>query len=266
MAAPAETDRMSFFEHIEALRPHLVRSVVVVCLLTIAAFLCKRWLIDGVLFGPLSASFPTNRLIDLLASRAGIDYRVSTLDTVQLINNTVAGQFNLHLRLSFITALIVAIPYLLGEVWSFVRPALTESEVAHCRRLAGRATAGFLLGLLFGYFIIAPLSISFLTQYSLSESVQNLIDVRSYLSTVVQSSVACALLFLLPLLVQLLCRVGLLSSDFLARYRRHAIVVLALLAAVITPPDAFSMVLVLGPLMLLYEYSIRVARRTEMRK
>lgn len=263
MTAPVETDRMTFFEHIEALRPHLVRSVVAVCLLTIVAFIGKRWLVDGVLFGPLSASFPTNRLIELLAAKAGIDYHPSTLATIDLINTTVAGQFNLHLRLSFTAALIAAFPYLLWEVWRFVRPALTDHEAAQCRLLAGRIVGAFFLGAAFGYLVLAPLSISFLTQYTVSPAVENLIDIRSYLSTVVQVTVACALLFQLPLLVRLLTQIGLLSSDFLVRYRRHAIVVLAILAAVITPPDAFTMVLVLAPLMALYEYSIGVARRVE---
>lgn len=266
MAAPADTDRMTFFEHIEALRPHLVRSVVAVCLLTLIAFIGKRWLIDGVLFGPLTASFPTNRLIDLLAAKAGIDYHCSTLDTIQLINTTVAGQFNLHLRLSFTTALLMAFPYLLWEVWRFVRPALTEKEASECRLLAGRIVAAFLLGAAFGYLILAPLSVSFLTQYTISSAVENLIEIHSYLSTIVQVTVASALLFQLPLLVRLLTQLGLLSSAFLRHYRRHAIVVLALLAAVITPPDAFSMVLILAPLVALYEYSIGVARSIERKR
>ena len=164
MAAPADTDRMTFFEHIDALRPHLVRSVVAVCLLTVVAFLCKRWLVDGLLFGPLSESFPTNRLVEFLATKAGIDYQSSTLATIELINTTVAGQFNLHLRLSFTAALIAAFPYLLWEVWRFVRPALTAKEIAQCRLLAGRIVGAFFLGAAFGYLVLSPLSISFLAQ------------------------------------------------------------------------------------------------------
>lgn len=265
MTAPADSDRMTFFEHIEALRPHLVRSAVVVCLLLIAAFCCKGLLIDGVLFGPLSASFPTNRLINLLAAAADLEYRATTLDTLQLVNTAIAGQFNLHLKISIVTALIVAFPYLIWEAWRFVRPALTLRERQLCRRMAWQVCGAFLLGLCFGYLVIAPLSISFLTQYTVSEAVHNLIDVRSYLTTVMQVSVACALLFQLPLLVRLLTHIGVISSDLLRRYRRHAILILALLAAVITPPDAFSMVLVLLPLMGLYEYSIGVAKRAEKR-
>lgn len=263
MTAPADSDRMTFFEHIEALRPHLVRSAVVVCLLVVIAFCCKGMLIDGVLFGPLTERFPINRLINLLAERADLAYRVTTLDTLQLVNTAVAGQFNLHLKISIIAALIVAFPYLIWELWRFVRPALTPNEHRLCRRVAWQVAGAFLLGLGFGYLVIAPLSINFLTQYSVSAAVENLIDVRSYLSTVIQVSVACALLFQLPLLVRLLTRIGLISSELLRHYRRHAILVLAIVAAVITPPDAFSMILVLLPLMGLYEYSIGVAQRIE---
>ena len=265
MAAPASQDpqQMGFFEHVEALRPHLVRSAIALCVLLAAAFCCKRLLIDELLFGPLQADFPTNRLLVWLAERSGLDYTLPTLDRLRLINTSLAGQFNLHLRISFIAALVVGFPYLLWELWRFARPALTAREQALCRRTAARVAVAFVGGLLFGYFILAPLSIAFLAGYTASAAVQNLIEVDSYLSTVVQVSIACGLLFQLPLLVQLLTRMGILSAAWMRRYRRHALVVLALLAAVVTPPDAFSMLLVLAPLAGLYQYSIGVAARAE---
>ncbi len=263
MAGTTEPDRMTFFEHIEALRPHLLRSAAVLGVLFVVALCCKGLLIDGLLFGPLTADFPTNRLINLLAAEAGLDYRVTTLDTLQLINTSVAGQFNLHLKISILAALVITLPYAVWELWRFVRPALTGRERTICRRMAARVVGAALLGLCFGYLILAPLSVSFLTQYTVSAAVQNMIDIRSYLSTVIEVTIACALLFQLPAVVRLLTHLGLISSELLRRYRRHAIIVLALLAALITPPDAFSMVLVLLPLTALYEYSIRVARRTE---
>lgn len=263
---PNDPQRMTFFEHVEALRPHLVRSAVAVVLLVVVAFCCKRQLVDGLLFGPLQADFPTNRLLLWLAERSGIDYALPTLDRMRLVNTTLAGQFNLHLRLSFTAALVCSLPYLLWELWRFVRPALTPREQRLCRRTASRVGAAFLCGLAFGYFILAPLSIAFLASYSVSDAVQNLIGIDSYLSTVVQVTIACALLFQLPLLVQLLTRMGLLTAERMRRYRRHAIVGLAALAAVITPPDAFSMLLVLLPLTGLYQYGIRVAARTERRR
>lgn len=257
---------MGFFEHLEALRPHLVRSGVVLCVLLVAAFCCKRLLIDELLFGPLHAGFPTNRLLMRLADLSGIDYTLPTLDRLQLINTTLAGQFNLHLRISFIAAFVLGFPYLLWELWRFARPALTPREQRLCRNTAGRVALAFIGGMLFGYFILAPLSIAFLAGYTASAAVRNLIEVDSYLSTVVQVSIACGVLFQLPLLVQLLTRMGILSAAWMRRHRRHAIVALALLAAVVTPPDAFSMLLVLAPLAGLYQYSIGVAERAERQR
>ena len=235
----SDTDEMTFAEHIDALRPHLVRGVLAILALAVAAFLCKGLLIDGVLFGPMSAGFPTNRLLVWMA-----------------------GQFNLHLKISMVAAFCIGFPYLLWELWRFARPALTERELRGCRRFVFYVSAGFFAGLLFGYFVIAPLTIGFLSQYSVSEQVTNMIDVGSYLSTVLNVSIACAVVFQLPLLVYFLTRMGLVSPDFLRRYRRHALVALAILSAVITPPDVFSMILVLLPLFGLYEYSIRISERT----
>lgn len=255
------TTEMTFFEHIDALRPHLVRGAAAILVLAVAAFLCKKALVDTVLFGPLSPDFPTNRLLGHLAALSGLDALGGRTDHLQLVSTTMAGQFNLHLKISMVAALAAGFPYLLWEVWRFVRPALTERELHGCRRFVLYVSAGFFAGLLFGYFLIAPLTIGFLSQYSVSDTVVNMIDVNSYLSTVVDVSIACAVVFQLPLLVHFLTRMGLIGPEFLRRYRRHAIVILAVLAAVITPPDAFSMVLVLIPLAGLYQFGIHISER-----
>lgn len=253
---------MTFAEHIDALRPHLVRGAAAILALSVAAFACKTLLVDNVLFGPTLTGFPTNRLLMWLAGFAGIDFAPG-IEQMQLVNTTMAGQFNLHLKISMTAALCIGFPYLLWELWRFVKPALTEREMRGCRRFVLYVSTGFFAGLLFGYFVIAPLSIAFLSQYSVSSAVTNLIDVNSYLSTVLSVSIACAVVFQLPLLVHFLTRMGLVGPEFLRRYRRHAIVVLAVLAAVITPPDIFSMVLVLVPLYGLYEFSIRISARAQ---
>ncbi len=258
-------DEMSFGEHLHALRPHLMRSAGAILLLAVAAFCCKNFLIDDLLFGPLRPDFPTNRLLAWLGAYSPIDPSNLQPTGLRLINTTVAGQFNLHLTVSLAAACTIGFPYLLWELWRFVRPALTVRERQACRRFVGCVSAGFFAGLAFGYLLIAPLSIAFLTQYTVSGRVANLIDVHSYLATVLNVSLACALVFQLPLLVWFLTRMGLLSAEWLRRYRRHAVVVLALLAAIITPPDAFSMMLVLLPLYGLYEASIRIAERTARR-
>lgn len=265
MQADRDEGQMTFYEHIEALRPHLVRSALLFVVVLLAAFAAKTLVVDQLLFGPLQAAFPTNRLLLYLASLSGIDYTLPSLSGLQLVNTTMAGQLNLHLQIAAIAALVVTLPYLVWELWRFVKPALHPHEKRVCRSLAGRVVGAFLFGTLFGYFIMAPLAVNFLAGYRVSSEVINMIDARSYLSTVIQSTLACALLFQLPLLVQLLSRMGLLTAAWMRRYRRHAILMLALLAAFITPPDAFSMILVLIPLMGLYEYSIRVAERNAPR-
>lgn len=260
-----DTGEMTFAEHLDALRPHLVRGAAVVLALAVAAFCCRGLLVDTVLFGPLREGFPTNRLLAWFGELSEMaDLQVDDSD-FRLVSTTMAGQFNLHLTISVAAAFALGFPYLLWELWRFVRPALTERELAGCRRFVLWVSAGFFAGLAFGYFLIAPLTIGFLTRYRVSDRVENMIDAGSYLSTVTNVSIACAVVFQLPLLVHFLTRMGIVGPEFLRRYRRHAIVVLAILAAVITPPDAFSMILVLLPLYGLYEVGIRIAERTALR-
>lgn len=254
---------MTFAEHIDALRPHLVRGAGAILVLVIAAFSCKKFLIDTLLFGPMSAWFPTNRLLTYIGQATGIDGLAVDPGAFHLVSTTMAGQFNLHLAISVTTAFVVGFPYLIWEVWRFVRPALTEREARGCSSFVGYVSLGFFAGLAFGYFVVTPFSIGFLTQYRVSDLVENMIDVNSYLSTVINVTLACAIVFQLPLLVHFLTRMGILTPEWLRRYRRHALVVLAILAAVITPPDAFSMIMVLMPLYGLYEYSIRISARTQ---
>ena len=257
-----ETDEMTFAEHIEALRPHLVRSAVAIVVLMIVAFCCKGFVVDTILFGPISDWFPTNRLLAHLADFSGMEYLAVKEQNFQLVNTSMAGQFNLHLSISLATAFAVGFPYLLWEVWRFVKPALTPSELGACHRFVGYVSLGFFVGLLFGYLMISPLTVAFLSQYQVSKEVVNMIDISSYLSTILNVSLACAVVFQLPLLVYFLTRMSIVTPALLRHYRRHALVVLSLLAALITPPDAFSMVLVLLPLYLLYEFGIRISGRT----
>ena len=271
---------MGFWGHLAALRPHLVRSAVAVVVVAVVAFLSKHFLIETVLFGPKSADFPTNRLLlaaghalaDLCAwinSWSGLSLSVNTeaFDVANLdfrvINTQMAGQFNLHMKVSMISGLVLAMPYVLWEFWRFVRPALTPREIAATHRFVFWASTFFFAGLLFGYFVLVPLSVSFFINYQASPSIVNMIDVGQYLSTVIVASVASALVFQLPLLIYFLTRMGLISSAFLKRYRRHAFVVLLVIAAIITPPDIFSLVLVIIPLYGLYELSIRLSARIE---
>ena len=277
-----ESAEMDFWSHFAALRPHLVRGAAAVVVIAVAAFFARHFLIDVVLFGPKSAGFPTNRLLletghglaalcGWINALTGLSlsvnpeaFDVSNLD-FRVINTAMAGQFNLHMKISFVTGLVLAMPYVRWEFWRFVRPALTQREIAATHRFVFWISACFFTGLLFGYFVIVPLSVSFFINYEASASIVNMIDVNQYLSTVIVASLASALVFQLPLLVYFLTRMGLVSSSFLKRYRRHAFVGLLVIAAIITPPDIFSLILVIIPLYWLYELSIRLSSRIERR-
>ena len=251
----------TFGDHLEALRPHLLRSAAAFALLFAAAFVCKKLLVDTILLGPLDDNFPTNRLIASLAERLGFDSTAAPGSTLTLVNTSMAGQFNLHLKISFLAALVGAFPYTVWEVWRFVKPALTQHELDACRHLTLGISLCFLTGVAFGYFVTAPVTVGFLSRYDVSPAVVNMIDANSYLATVVNVTLACGVLFQLPLLVRFLARAGIVTADMLRRYRRHALLLLTLLSAIITPPDVVSTIIIVMPLYALYEFGIQIAER-----
>ncbi len=269
---------MTFFEHLEDLRPHLMRAVGALFVIAILAFFFSRFIIDGLLFGPQSPDFPTNRWLcemgyamnDLLGWLGGLVGAEWSMDpTVMCLNQTdynmvnfkVAGQFNLHLKMSMVTGFVLGIPYLLWEIWQFVKPALTPKERSGTRMFVFYVSLCFFAGLLFGYYVVSPISLHFFLNYAVSDTITNNIDINSYFSQVIGVSLGIGLVFQLPLLIYFLTRIGIFSPKFLRRYRKHAAVILAFVSAVITPPDLFSLILVMIPLYMLYEFSIFLSSR-----
>jgi len=182
-------------------------------------------------------------------------------DPIELISIKMSGQFTTHINISLVAGLILAFPYVFWEFWSFFRPALYEKERKYARGAVTMASLLFIAGVLFGYFIITPLSINFLGSYRVSDIVTNQINVSSYIGSVTSVALSAGVTFELPIVVFFLARIGVLTPDFMRKYRRHAIVIVLVVAAVITPPDIFSLVLVSIPLLLLYEASIFIAGR-----
>ena len=257
-----ERSEMSFFEHLDALRPRLLRSGAVLLLLAVLCFACRELLVT-VVTGPESPWFPTNRFFGWLAERMSSEsLRINSRPLV-LINTEMAGQFNLHLSMSLFGALILGVPYVLWELWGFVKPALTESELRASRRIVLYVTLCFFTGVAFGYFVLCPLSVNFLSNYEVGGQIANMIEIGSYVSLVTTLPLVCGVVFLLPVVVWILSRAGLLTAAFMRRYRRHALLFLSIGAAIITPPDVASMVLVLVPMYGLYELSIGIAVRGE---
>jgi len=256
---------MTFGEHLDEIRKILVRVVVVFVLLFIVLFAIKGIVLD-IVFAPIRETFPTNRLFNFMADLLGSDTLRIHPDNVELFNNKMAGQFMLHIKSSFIGAFIIAFPYLIWELWLFVKPAIPAQQRKQSIRYAIETPIWFVMGLLFGYYIIAPLAINFLGNYQVSDQISNIIDVSSFLTTVLSVSFAAAVSFQLPLLIRLLATIGVVSSQGMRQYRKIAVAALLIFAAIITPPDIVSQVLIFIPCYALYEYGITIASRIEARR
>ena len=256
---------MTFGEHLDEIRKILVRVALVFALLFIVLFAIKGIVLD-IVFAPIRETFPTNRLFNFMADLLGSDTLRIHPDNVELFNNKMAGQFMLHIKSSFIGAFIIAFPYLIWELWLFVKPAIPEAHRKQSIRYAIETPIWFVMGLLFGYYVIAPLAINFLGNYQVSDQISNIIDVSSFLTTVLSVSFAAAVSFQLPLLIRLLATIGLVTSAGMRQYRKIAVAALLIFAAIITPPDVVSQVLIFIPCYALYEYGIRIAARIEARK
>ena len=256
---------MTFGEHLDEVRKILVRVALIFALLFIVLFSIKGIVLD-VVFAPISESFPTNRLFAWLAQLLNSDTLNIHPENVELFNNKMAGQFMLHIKSSIIGAFIIAFPYLIWELWLFVKPALPANRRKQSIRYVIETPIWFVLGLLFGYFVIAPLAVNFLGNYEVSDQISNIIDVSSFMTTVISVSFAGAIAFQLPLLIRLLATVGLVSADGMRQYRKVAAVALLIFAAIITPPDVVSQCLIFVPCYILYEYGIGIAERIEKRR
>lgn len=260
-----DSAEMTFGEHLDELRKILIRVALVFALLFIVLFTMKGVVLK-VVFAPITPEFPTNKLFTWLATAMGSDALNIHPENVQLFNNKMAGQFMLHIKSSVVGALVVAFPFLIWQLWLFVKPALPPHQRKQSIRYVLETPIWFILGLLFGYYVIAPLAINFLGNYSVSEEISNIIDVGSYMSTVLGVTFAAALAFQLPLLIRLLATIGLISSQTMRQYRKVAVVALLVFAAIITPPDVVSQILIFVPCYALYEYGITIAKHIEARK
>ena len=255
-----EQGEMSFLEHLEVLRWHLVRSVSSIFIFAIAAFIAKGFIFDTLLLGPKSPNFWTYRMLCKLSERFGLSDLLCITDIpFELINISMAGQFTTHIIVSIIAGFIVSFPYIVFEIWRFIKPGLYEGERKYATGMVFYTSVLFMLGVLFGYYIIAPLSVNFLGSYRVSELVVNQIDLNSYFSTIATLVLASGVVFELPILIYFLTKIGVVTPDSLRQYRKHAVVGILILAAVITPPDVSSQILVFFPLMFLYEVSILVS-------
>ena len=263
--ADNEGAEMTFGEHLDELRKILIRVALIFSVLFIVFFILKGIVLD-IVFAPIRPEFPTNRLFTWLAAVLNSETLNIHPENVELFNNKMAGQFMLHIKSSIVGAFVVAFPYLIWELWLFVKPALPPYQRKQSIRYVVETPVWFIIGLLFGYYVISPLAINFLGNYTVSDQISNIIDVGSFMSTVLGVSFAGAIAFQLPLLIRLLATLGIIGSESMRQYRRLAVVVLLVFSAVITPPDVVSQILIFVPCYALYEYGIRIARRIEIQR
>ncbi|MBI1221912.1 MAG: twin-arginine translocase subunit TatC [Bacteroidetes bacterium] len=258
---------MTFMDHIEELRWHLVRSIIVVLAMTVLAFVFKNILFDQIIFGPKRLDFWTYRaLCDLGYRIYGDDSLCIKEFSFRITNISMSGQFTSHLFISFLAGIVLAFPYIIWEIWRFVKPALHATEKNKTRGVVFYGSLLFAAGVLFGYYFLSPISVNFMGSYKVSDEVENYISLDSYLNFVASLTFGSGLLFELPLAIFFLAKIGLITSDYMKRYRSYAFVIILIISAIVTPPDVASQILMTLPIYGLYEIGIWIARRVEKRQ
>lgn len=255
----ANNELMTFGEHLEVFRRMLLRVLGVAAVLGIAIF-CAKDITFGLLLAPTDSHFVTYRAIERMASTVGMDFHFEPY-AVQLINTELASQFTTHMSASFYLALLFASPYVVVELYRFIAPALYENERRHSVALAVAIYGLFILGVLMNYYVLFPFALRFLGTYQVAATVVNQINLSSYISTFVTLTLLMGLVFQLPIASLLFAKLGVLSAPFMKRYRRHALVLIAVVSAIITPPDVFTCCMVMVPMYGLYEISILIVAR-----
>jgi len=252
---------MTFWDHLDELRMHILRTLVAIVILAFAAFLNREIIFDYIILGPSTSDFVTNRWLCKVGEFLSIDALCIENMKLQIINIKMSGQFLTHMYISIVAGFILSFPYMLWEIWRFVKPAMHSNERKYSQGGVFISTFLFLIGILFSYYLIVPLTVNFLGTYQVSSEVTNQISLSSYISTVVSVTFAVGVVFELPILVYFLTKIGILTPDFMKNNRKYMYVILLILSAVITPPDMFSQILVVVPLIGLYEVSIGVSTR-----
>ena len=254
-------NEMSFLDHLEELRWHLIRSTMAVVIIGTVAFLMKDFIFGTIIFGPMMPEFFTYEVFCKLSHTLGLSETFCNAEpsfTVQ--SRQMSEQFSAHIWTSIWAGFIIGFPYVLYELWKFIAPGLYDNERQNAKGFIAIASALFFTGVLFGYYIVAPLSINFLGSYSISDTVVREIDLSSYISTVRAAVIACGLIFELPILIYFLTKIGLVTPEVLRKYRKISLVVVLIISAVITPPDVASQIIVAIPILILYETSIYISK------
>jgi sec-independent protein translocase protein TatC len=251
-----ENSQMSFLEHLEELRWRLVRCAIAIVSIGIVIWVFQEWIMENVFLSMKSHDFISFRLMCEWFGTCVEDI------PVQLQSMTVSGQFGYALMMSFMGGLVLGFPYIFYQIWAFLKPGLKFKEKKMAKGIVFYVSLLFFLGISFGYLVVAPLSIQFFGSYQISGDIRNDFTISSYMSTIISTVFYTGLFFLLPVIIYLLSKVGLITPDFLKKYRKHALVVILILSALITPPDVISQIIVSIPILILYEIGILVSKKT----
>jgi sec-independent protein translocase protein TatC len=256
----SEEKEMSFLDHLEELRWHIVRAIAAIFVFMIVAFLYGPWIFENIVFAPSRIDFITFKYLCKVGHSLNmVESLCVDIIPFKVQSRFMTGQFTMHLTASFVLGFIIAFPYVFWEIWKFVTPGLQSKERKNSKWAVISVTFLFLVGISFGYFIMSPLAVWFLSSYSISPSISNEFDITSYVSTITALVFGSGLLFQLPVVVYFLSKIGIVTPGLMRLYRKHALVGILIIGAIITPPDPLSMSLISLPLYLLYEISILIS-------
>lgn len=252
---------MSFLDHLEELRWHLIRSTLSILIFGAIAFIMKDFIFNQLIFGPKKIDFITYQWFCSISEALGQGNSFCITEMpFRIQSRTMAGQFSAHLWTSILAGFIVAFPYVIYEFWRFISPGLLDRERKHARGFIFVASLLFFIGVLFGYYVVTPLSINFLGNYTVSNEVFNDFDLSSYIGLLRASVLASGLIFELPIIIYFLSQIGIVTPEYLRKNRKFALVIVLSLSAIITPPDIASQIIVSIPILILYEVSIFISR------
>ena len=257
---------MTFLEHLEELRWVIIRSLLAIIIGGTLAFMLKKYVFDILILGPRDPNFISNVIICKLGKYLHTNDLCINQHPMPLQNITMGGQFNMHLWVSLVFGFILSFPYIFYQFWSFIAPALRTHERKNAHGAIFYSSVMFLAGVFFGYFVLLPFSIDFLTTYSVSDQIENKINFVSYISNVTMVVLACGLVFELPIFVYFLSAIGILTPAFMLKFWRHAVIVILIVAAIIAPPDVYSQLILAFPLIGLYFASIFISRMVVKRR
>ena len=252
---------MTFWDHLTELRKRLIRMVLAWLVMTVVAFANSRFIFDEILLAPKDTTFVTYKWLCRLGELIHVDSLCLPPMELTIINLNLSGQFMTDMTVSMFAGLILAFPIIIFQLWQFVMPALYVTERKYARQAVFVMSLLFIIGILFSYYLMVPWTLNFLGTYQVSTDVANQISLSSYISTVTTTILSVGVVFELPVVVYVLSKIGIVTPDFLKKNRKYAFVIILILAAIITPPDVFSQIMVTVPLYSLYEISILVSKR-----